>query len=182
MGSTLHYDTEGKHFNFKKAGGIRIEDQTTGRIMDTAKTQEQTTGVHEKAHGDFGMRYAKLVETGEDHQFVKEIIQHLEDNRVWERSATKVVTGWPLSALGVNNSELQAILDESIKNESFTLHSFLNLAQEKLGENDYFTLQNGIVNEINSIAAESGNKIISKIICEVFIKTQAGGMDLPAEV
>lgn len=178
----FHYEIEGKHFNFRKAGGIRITDQTTGATYDSFKDHEQTTGVHEKAHGDFGIRFSKLVGTGEDRQFVQDVVRRLGESNIWDQAAKVVVTGWPLSALGVNNSKLQSSLDESVRGGSFDVRSFLSLAQRELSDDDYFLLQKGILNEINSIAAEGKNKSIPKILREVFAKTSAGQNDLPVEV
>lgn len=180
----FHYEIDGKHFNFRRSGGIRIVDQTPGgtQTFDSLEEHEQTTGVHEKAHGDFGLRFSKLVETGEDRQFVQDVIRQLEQNNIWERAATTVTTGWPLSALGINNPKLQSFVDERSRNGSFDIQGFFSLAQKELSEDDYALLQKGILNEINSIAAESKSKTVTKIFREVFASTSAGQSDLPAEV
>ena len=178
----FHFEIDGKHFNFRRSGGIRIVDHTTGTNYDSLKDHEQTTGVHEKAHGDFGLRFSKLVETGEDRQFLQDVIKRLEESNIWDRAAKVVVAGWPLSALGINNPGLQSSLDESVRNSSFSIQDFLSLAQKELSEDDYALFQKGILNEVNSIAAESKSKTVIKIFREVFARTSAGQSDLPVEV
>jgi len=178
----FHFEFDGKYYNFHRTSGIKIHDKTTGTTYDSFKEHEQTTGVHEKSHGDFGLRFSKLAETGEDRQFVQDVIQQLEQNNIWDRAATVVVTGWPLSALGVNSPKLQLSLDESVKNGSFNIQGFLSQAQKELSEDDYVIFQKGILNEINSIAAESKSKTIPKIFRDAFARTAAGQSDLPAEI